>query len=52
MKTPLPERVRADVERRRSGAAGKHLDKRTKRNRDRSSQRRNAISEFSVDRRA
>ncbi|HEY6019454.1 MAG TPA: hypothetical protein VIY48_06015 [Candidatus Paceibacterota bacterium] len=41
----LPERVRADVNRRRSGAAGKHGDRRTKRNRDRSSQRRRAISE-------
>lgn len=44
MKT-IPERVRADVERRRSGAAGKHGDRRTKRNRDRSSQRRKAIQE-------
>ena len=41
----LPERVRADVDRRRSGAAGSHGDRRTKRNRDRSSQRRKAIEE-------
>lgn len=41
----LPERVRAVLELRRSGAAGKHGDRRTKRNRDRSGQRRKAISE-------
>lgn len=41
----LPERVRADVERRRSSAGSKHGDRRTKRNRDRSSQRRRAIAE-------
>lgn len=41
----LPERVRADVDRRRSAAAGKHGDRRTKRNRDRSSQRRRAIAD-------
>lgn len=41
----LPERVRVDVERRRSGAAGKHGDRRTKRNRDRSSKNRKAIAD-------
>lgn len=41
----LPDRVRAAIELRRSGAAGKHGDRRTKRNRDRSSKRRNAIAE-------
>lgn len=41
----LPEQVRAAIERRRSGAAGKHGDRRTKRNRDRSAQRRRAILE-------
>jgi len=41
----LPERVRADVDRRRSGAAGKHGDRRTKRNRDRSTRNRKAIQE-------
>jgi hypothetical protein len=41
----LPERVRVVVERSRSAAAGKHGDRRTKRNRDRSSQRRKAIVE-------
>lgn len=41
----LPDRVRADVDRRRSAAAGKHGDRRTKRNRDRSNQRRKAIAE-------
>lgn len=41
----LPERVRADVERRRSSAGSKHGDRRTKRNRDRSSKRRKAIEE-------
>lgn len=40
-----PQRVRADQERRRSNAAGKHHDKRTKRNRSRSAQRSNAIKE-------
>lgn len=43
MAKKLPDRVRAAVERARSGAAGTHKDKRTKRNRDRSSQNRNAI---------
>lgn len=41
----LPERVRAVIELRRSGAAGKHGDRRTKRRRDRSTQRRRAIEE-------
>lgn len=41
----LPDRVRAEVERAGSGAAGTHQDRRTKRNRDRSSQRRRAISD-------
>jgi hypothetical protein len=41
----LPDRVRAAVERARSGAAGKHGDRRTKRNRDRSSQNRRAIQD-------
>lgn len=44
MKT-LPDRVRATLDLRRSGAAGKHGDRRTKRNRDRSSQNRRAIAE-------
>jgi hypothetical protein len=44
MKT-LPERVRADVERRRSSAGSKHGDRRTKRNRDRSTRERRAIAE-------
>lgn len=39
-----PEQLRARLERRRSGAAGKHADRRTRRNRDRSAQRRNAIN--------
>lgn len=42
---PLTERVRAAIELRRSGAAGKHGDRRTKRIRDRSSQRRRAIED-------
>jgi hypothetical protein len=41
----LPERVRADVDRRRSGAAGTHGDRRTKRLRDRSSKKRKAIED-------
>lgn len=44
MKT-LPDRVRAVIELRRSGAAGKHGDRRTKRNRDRSTRTRRAIAE-------
>lgn len=39
------ERVRAAQERRRSGAAGIHGDRRTKRNRDRGAQKRAAIQE-------
>ena len=45
--TENPERVRADQERRRSNASGKHQDRRTKRNRARSAQRANAIREAS-----
>lgn len=41
----LPDRVRAVVERRRSSAGSKHGDRRTKRNRDRSTQRRRAIED-------
>lgn len=44
-KTEVPANVRARLELRRSGAAGKHGDRRTKRLRDRSSQKRAAISE-------
>lgn len=44
-KTEVPANVRARLELRRSGAAGKHGDRRTKRLRDRSSQKRFAISE-------
>lgn len=40
-----PEQLRARLELRRSGAAGMHKDRRTRRNRDRASQRRNAISD-------
>jgi hypothetical protein len=39
------DRVRADQERRRSGASGTHGDRRTKRNRDRSTRTRKAIAE-------
>jgi hypothetical protein len=39
------DRTRAVQERRRSGAAGKHADRRTRRNRDRGAQRRRAIAE-------
>lgn len=41
----VPTQVRARLELRRSGAAGKHGDRRTKRMRDRSSQKRFAIGE-------
>jgi hypothetical protein len=34
-----PEQLRARLERRRSGAAGKHADRRTRRNRERRSSR-------------
>ena len=37
--------AQANAERARSSAAGTHGDRRTKRNRDRSSQRRNAIQD-------
>lgn len=40
-----PKYAREIAELRRSNAAGIHPDRRTKRNRDRSSQRRNAIRE-------
>jgi len=40
-----PDLARAMRELRRSNAAGTHGDRRTKRNRDRSAQNRNAISE-------
>lgn len=39
--------ARAMAELRRSGAAGKHHDRRTKRNRTRSAQRHRAIRDFS-----
>jgi hypothetical protein len=38
-------RVAADQERRRSGAAGPHADRRTRRQRDRGAQRRAAVAE-------
>jgi hypothetical protein len=38
-----PEEVRAHAERRRSGAAGKHADRRTKRTRTRATQRSAAL---------
>lgn len=41
-----PEAVRATQERRRSGAAGKHADKRDKRVRTRSAQRARALKEW------
>jgi len=44
-KQEVPVQVRARLELRRSGAAGKHADRRTRRLRDRSSQKRRAISE-------
>jgi len=44
-KTEVPASVKARLELRRSGAAGKHGDRRTKRLRDRSSQKRFAIGE-------
>lgn len=40
------EQVIARQERKRSGAAGTHGDRRTKRNRTRSAQKRRAISEY------
>lgn len=40
-----PRYAREMAELRRSNAAGTHGDRRTKRNRDRSSQRRNAIND-------
>jgi hypothetical protein len=42
-----PEQLRATQELRSSGAAGKHGDRRTKRNRTRSAQRRSAIRDAS-----
>lgn len=39
------ERYEANEERKRSNAAGPHEDRRTRRNRDRGSQRRQAIGE-------
>ena len=39
------DKLRARLELRRSGAAGAHQDRRTRRQRDRASQRRHAISE-------
>lgn len=44
-KTELPANVKARLELRRSGAAGKHGDRRTKRLRDRASQKRFAIAD-------
>lgn len=41
-----PEALRARLERRRAGASGTHADRRTKRNRTRGAQRRNAIKEW------
>lgn len=43
--TANPEYIKAMREIRRSNAAGTHGDRRTKRNRDRSAQKRNAIKE-------
>ena len=40
------ERVRARQERRRSGAAGKHADRRTKRKRTRNAQKRAALADY------
>ena len=45
-KRETPARVVAVLDRRASGASGKHADRRTKRNRTRSAQRRNAIKEW------
>jgi hypothetical protein len=52
MSTPIiprmtPEALRATQERRRSGAAGTHANKGTKRARTRSAAKRRAIKEFS-----
>lgn len=44
-KTANPALAAANAERARSSAAGTHGDRRTKRNRDRSSARRNAIND-------
>jgi hypothetical protein len=41
----MDERTRRALDRRASGAAGKHGDKRTKRNRSRSAQKQRAIRE-------
>jgi hypothetical protein len=41
-----PEQVQALQGLRASGAAGKHADRRTKRNRTRAAQRRNALKEW------
>jgi hypothetical protein len=51
MSTPLiprmtPEALRATQERRRSGAAGKHADRRDKRVRTRSAAKRRALKEW------
>jgi hypothetical protein len=45
MRQKLDPRTRATVNRRASGGHGTHGDRRTKRQRTRASQRRNAISE-------
>jgi hypothetical protein len=42
-----PEYARAQAERRRSSAAGKHADRRTRRNRSRQAQRGRAIRDAS-----
>jgi len=41
-----PEQVRARQDRRRSNAAGKHLDKRTKRARTRAAQKARALRDY------
>ena len=40
------EQIRATQERRRSGAAGTHADRRTKRNRTRSANKRTALKDW------
>jgi hypothetical protein len=47
-KDGLDARTRATQERRKSGGYGSHADKRTKRNRTRSAQNRNAIKEYAA----
>lgn len=44
-KSPPNAQVRARLDLRRSGAAGTHADRRTRRNRDRAAVRRRAIAE-------